>query len=320
MRNRASQQGFTIVELLIVIVVIGILAAITVVAYNGIQNRAKVAATQSAVSQVAKKVMAYAVDNSDQYPASLAAVGVADSGDTTYQYSVNNTSTPKTYCITVTTGSTSYYSSNSVPVPTSGGCAGHGQGGVAAITNLIPNPNMTSAGVYWTNYGTGGVGAESLGTTAPMFGTTFKRTTWSTAPTGTVQSGVNFTPDRPIVTGATYFFSIYLRQSWSGSQSLFLMFKDAGGTGITQVQGTFAAVTPNIWTRFSVSATAPTNAASFSVWTHSNSSLPPSGGTLDTDGAMLTQGTALYGFADGNSSNWIWNGTVNNSTSTGPSS
>jgi prepilin-type N-terminal cleavage/methylation domain-containing protein len=34
------QKGFTIVELLIVIVIIGVLAAITVVAYNGIQNRA----------------------------------------------------------------------------------------------------------------------------------------------------------------------------------------------------------------------------------------------------------------------------------------
>jgi len=35
-----KQKGFTIVELLIVIVVIGILAAITIVAYNGIQDRA----------------------------------------------------------------------------------------------------------------------------------------------------------------------------------------------------------------------------------------------------------------------------------------
>lgn len=37
-RNK-QQIGFTIVELLIVIVIIGILAAITIVAYNGIQNR-----------------------------------------------------------------------------------------------------------------------------------------------------------------------------------------------------------------------------------------------------------------------------------------
>jgi prepilin-type N-terminal cleavage/methylation domain-containing protein len=38
-----KQTGFTIVELLIVIVVIGILAAITIVAYNGIQDRARTA-------------------------------------------------------------------------------------------------------------------------------------------------------------------------------------------------------------------------------------------------------------------------------------
>lgn len=38
--NIRKQNGFTIVELLIVIVIIGILAAITVVAYNGIQKRA----------------------------------------------------------------------------------------------------------------------------------------------------------------------------------------------------------------------------------------------------------------------------------------
>jgi prepilin-type N-terminal cleavage/methylation domain-containing protein len=50
-----KQQGFTIVELLIVIVVIAILAAITIVAYNGVQNRAKATSGQELAAQVAKK-------------------------------------------------------------------------------------------------------------------------------------------------------------------------------------------------------------------------------------------------------------------------
>ncbi|AHB41984.1 Fimbrial protein [Candidatus Saccharibacteria bacterium RAAC3_TM7_1] len=56
---KKSQRGFTIVELLIVIVVIAILAAITIVAYNGIQNRAKASAAQELASQIYKKAEAW---------------------------------------------------------------------------------------------------------------------------------------------------------------------------------------------------------------------------------------------------------------------
>ena len=41
MSDIKRNNGFTIVELLIVIVVIAILAAISIVAYNGIQQRAR---------------------------------------------------------------------------------------------------------------------------------------------------------------------------------------------------------------------------------------------------------------------------------------
>jgi len=47
-----GQSGFTIVELLIVIVVIGILAGITIVAYSGITNRANTTKAQSNATTV----------------------------------------------------------------------------------------------------------------------------------------------------------------------------------------------------------------------------------------------------------------------------
>lgn len=54
-----KQHGFTIVELLIVIVVIGILAAITIVAYNGVQSRAKASSIVSTAQQMQKLLLAY---------------------------------------------------------------------------------------------------------------------------------------------------------------------------------------------------------------------------------------------------------------------
>ncbi len=50
-----SRSGFTIVELLIVIVVIAILAAISIVAYNGIQERAKLSKVQSTLKEIYTK-------------------------------------------------------------------------------------------------------------------------------------------------------------------------------------------------------------------------------------------------------------------------
>lgn len=54
-----KERGFTIVELLIVIVVIAILAAITIVSYNGIQNRAKATSGQNLAGQIVTKVKSF---------------------------------------------------------------------------------------------------------------------------------------------------------------------------------------------------------------------------------------------------------------------
>ena len=53
-----TQKGFTIVELLIVIVVIGILAAIVIVAYNGIQDRAQSSKRDADTNQYYQAILA----------------------------------------------------------------------------------------------------------------------------------------------------------------------------------------------------------------------------------------------------------------------
>lgn len=59
----ANRSGFTIIELLIVIVVIGILAAITIIAYNGVQIRARDATRKADIAAIQKYVELYIADN-----------------------------------------------------------------------------------------------------------------------------------------------------------------------------------------------------------------------------------------------------------------
>lgn len=62
--SSSRKLGFTIVELLIVIVVIAILASISVVAYSGIQARANDSRTINGVAQIERALKLYAANNS----------------------------------------------------------------------------------------------------------------------------------------------------------------------------------------------------------------------------------------------------------------
>lgn len=65
-----TKSAFTIVELLVVIVVIGILATITIVSYSGVQNKAIIASLQSDLSNAATQFRIFNVDNG-YYPVSI---------------------------------------------------------------------------------------------------------------------------------------------------------------------------------------------------------------------------------------------------------
>lgn len=63
LKTRGKTTGFTVVELVIVIVVIGILAAVTVVAYTGIQQRARDTGVQSDIDHMDSAQAGYGLRN-----------------------------------------------------------------------------------------------------------------------------------------------------------------------------------------------------------------------------------------------------------------
>lgn len=124
------RSGFTIVELLIVIVVIAILAAITIVAYNGISNRAKASSIISDTQSSAKKIATWTIQNANTLPADESALatsaGLSDGNGKDYTYSRMGSN----YCLTITSqGLTRHVAGTNdgqINSIVEGPCAGHG--------------------------------------------------------------------------------------------------------------------------------------------------------------------------------------------------
>lgn len=77
----AKNPGFTIVELLVVIVVIGVLAAVTMTTYNGLQERAHKTIVRADLSNAAKKIALFEASSvSGPYPTTLDELTLALSG------------------------------------------------------------------------------------------------------------------------------------------------------------------------------------------------------------------------------------------------
>lgn len=122
---QVKQNGFTIVELLIVIIVIAILAAITIVSYNGITRRAEVIALQTDLKQTATKLNLEKVEANGTYPASLTAELSSKGENTELTYSRLS---GDTFCLSAASTQLTdvVFSITQAGVINEGYCPGHG--------------------------------------------------------------------------------------------------------------------------------------------------------------------------------------------------
>ncbi len=155
----AQQKGFTIVELLIVIVVIAILAAITIVAYTGVQNRANDTTVQSDLANFAKKMELLKVDDG-RYPNPLTtAMGFSfsrsaytpDNQGATLRYCYN--SSTDTYVLMARSKSGDMYKAINGEVTPNGYAHGYSVCSTIGLTNTNPSQNGYSSSTWagWVN-------------------------------------------------------------------------------------------------------------------------------------------------------------------------
>lgn len=309
------------------IVVIAILAAISIVAYNGIQKRAQASAASSALNQAAKRISLAQVDSSNPSPTCAEfytilttktdllgnAACAFTSNSTDYQYKQTPVGGPYTgYCITATNGTTSYNIVNNSP-PSAGGCSGHSSNGNIAITNLHTNPSVESGSL--ANYGAPNSSTVAASTTRAYSGTRSVLVTLpTTSSTGTVGVHTTGSVGTQLSPNTTYNYSIWVYVP-AGTVNPYI---SAQG-GVSSSTCTTAATSTSVkdsWTRLSCNFT---TAASGGVAIYVlNNGPSTSGMTFYVDAAMVTLGNSLYTYADGNTNDWDWNGTANSSTSTGP--
>jgi prepilin-type N-terminal cleavage/methylation domain-containing protein len=82
-----KSKGFTLIELMIVVAIIGILAAIAIPNFMNYQCKAKQTEAKSNLGSIRTNMEAYRAEH-DTYNATLSSIGFATSGNPRYTYTV----------------------------------------------------------------------------------------------------------------------------------------------------------------------------------------------------------------------------------------
>lgn len=343
MNNWSYKRGFTMVELLIVVVVIAMIVALTAVVYTGIQQRARDNAVLSDIDAVESEIARYSVNNSGMYGAELVWYsglngGPSSNANIVFTPSPGNVidvvTSDSQYCIRAYNIGSGKYPRLSVAAykeSVDGACGTLAASATAVaespepvgpvlptITNNVINP---SAETNQTGYGgpNGSTvlrvtdrshsGSASLRATMPIGGTT-------TVGAYVYNPGVTTVPNL-LAADTTYMASVWVYVPAATNVDIRISVQGTGRASIIYPPATYSTSAKDTWVR--LSAPFMTNSGgSITMYILNTSPTTTAGMQFWTDSFMITETDTLYNFADGNTTDWTWSGTQDNSTSSGP--
>lgn len=268
--RNATYRGFTIVELLIVIVVIGILASITIVAYSGIQQRARDAVQKTTLSSASKFASTYLVMNNelpsgDAIPTSK---GVA--------LTIGSSGTDRSFCITAS--GTGYVTKNVTHenMISDGPCEGQSGG-----ASYCPDSALVVLNGYYCDGTVGSVATTNTNAVKLLASATGVPANAPAAYVGQQTSRDNFAGSTIAVNpGESYCFSGWATtQDSTVSHTIGVMI--TGPSMSTQwlgVPSVSAVTAKNVWIKLSGCRTIPSGYTSARFWSQNDGGV---GGTAN---------------------------------------